>query len=1168
MTEFVHLHCHTEYSLLDGCNRIPDMVARAVELGMPALSMTDHGVMYGTVQFYKACKKAGIKPLIGCEVYVAPRGLTDRDPRLDSRPYHFTLLAQNDRGYRNLLKLVSKAHLEGYYYKPRVDRELLACHSEGIVALSGCLRGEVNCALLEGDIELARRRLGELRDIYRDNLFVELMDHGLPEQKKTNIDLIRLARDMKLPLVATNDAHYGTREDAPVQDTLVCIQTGKMLDDPARMRFFAPEFYLKTGDEMARCFGELPDALSNTLAVAERCNLELDLSTVYLPNCPVPEGHTPETYLHHLCQEGLIRLYGTSNPGQEYLERLETELQVINGKGFAPYFLIIWDFIKYAREHDIPVGPGRGSAAGSLVAYLTGITKLDPLKHGLLFERFLNPERTELPDVDTDFCVERREEVIRYCRDRYGHDKVAQIITFGRMKARAAIRDVGRVMDVPLPKVDKIAKTVPEGPKITLKDALESPEFRQLYSSDAETRKLVDLALKVEGMARNAGIHAAGVVMSSQPISNIVPLQKMNGDEVVAQFDMNDVAQVGLVKMDFLGLRNLTVINHCLKIIRESRGESLDLETIETEASRCPKAAAAYQLLADADTTGVFQLESEGMKRYLRQLKPDKFSDIVAFLALYRPGPLQGGIVDEYIRRRHGKGGPVTYPHDSLESILNETYGFFLYQEQVMLTANILAGYSMAMADELRKAMGKKKAEVMAKHRQIFVDGAVERGVNRKTAAEIFETMEKFAAYGFNKSHSAAYAVVSYQTAYLKANYRKEYMAALLTSVMSTIDKVSFFIRECQQADIEVLAPDINESRSGFTVVPAGIRWGLAAVRNVGVGAVENLIELREKEGKFKDLADLCARVDLRQVNKRVLEGLIKSGGLDSFGETRATLIEYLDACLEHGQWAQREAQTGQFVLFESLTPSNTSFREIACKTPPEFPKRTLLDMEREMLGVYLSDSPLTEVSEVLKRSTTHRVADLKFDDAGKQVTVGGMVTSMRKILTRFKTSMAFLQLEDFSGSIEVSVRPQTYEKVSSLLDEGLLILVRGKVEVRQRQGGSEVEEDIPSEEVKLQAEDVLSLERLADTGRDQNGKGAKPGVHIRVQLFQSDSLPQLRNLLLKYRGGQNVFLHLSSPQGETVMQLSETFTVRPSDEFARDVRSLLGQEALWAEAS
>jgi DNA polymerase-3 subunit alpha len=1163
-TPFVHLHCHTEYSLLDGCNKIPDMVARAKELGQPAVAMTDHGVMCGAIQFYKECKKQGVKPLIGCELYIAQRGMHDKEAGKDNRPYHFTLLAQNRTGYKNLLAMVSRAHMEGYYYKPRADRALLEKHSEGIIALSGCLRGEVNDALLDDNFDLAKRRLGELRDIYKDNFFVELMDHGIPEQKRTNVELIRLARSMNLPLVATNDTHYGLKSDASVQDTLVCIQTGKLLNDTNRMKFFAPEFYLKSGDEMARAFSGLEEALTNTLEVADRIDLDLDLDSIYLPDFPVPEGFTPESYLRKLCAEGFLRLYGTDNPGSEYLERLEVELEVINGKGFAPYFLIVADFIGYAREQGIPVGPGRGSAAGSLVAYLTGITKLDPLKHSLLFERFLNPERTELPDVDTDFCVERRGEVIDYCRRKYGSDKVAQIITFGRLKARAAIRDVGRVMDIPLAKVDKIAKTVPEGPNVKLKDALASAEFAKMVEEDAETRQVVDLALKIEGMARNAGVHAAGVVMASVPISEIVPLIAMN-NEPVSQFDMTDSAYAGLVKMDFLGLRNLTVIENCLRMIEKTRGFRPDLDSLGFDDP------ATFQLLCDADTNGVFQLESDGMKRYLKMLQPDKFSDIVAFLALYRPGPLQGGVVDDYIRRRHGKGGPVEYPHPMLESILSETYGFFLYQEQVMLTANVMGGYTMAMADGLRKAMGKKKMEEMVKHREIFTQGAVERKVDKKVAGDIFDTMEKFAAYGFNKSHSAAYAIVSYHTAYLKANYRPEYMAALLTSVISSLDKVSFFIKECTNSGISVLPPDVNESTLDFNVVPAGIRWGLAAVRNVGANAVENIIAARESGGPFKDLVDLCNRVDLRMVNKRVLEGLIKAGGMDCFKETRATLLNNVELAHEHAQRAQREAETGQFSLFESLAPSNATFEDLRPRRSPEFPKRELLAMEHEMLGIYLSDSPLSEVREVMKKHVTHQLAKLTPSDAGKQVKVAGMINSVRKIMTRFNTPMAFVELEDFSGTMEVTVRPAHFEKASALLTPGSLVLVSGRAEVRERRGAvEEDEEEIPSEEVKVQGEEFIGLDSLSvGDGTADNGGSRKPlpGVHIRVQLFQSDTLPELRSVILKHRGDEDVYLHLCSPKGETVMNLAPTFSVKPDADFEREVASLLGEGALWVKA-
>jgi len=1161
---YVHLHCHTEYSLLDGCNRIPEMVARAQEMGMPALAMTDHGVMSGAVTFYKACKKAGIKPLIGCEIYMAQRGRHDREPRKDDRPFHLTLLAKDREGYRNLTQLVSAAHLEGYYYKPRADRELLARHSKGLVALSGCLRGEVNDALMQDDPRLAAERLGFYRDVFGEDLFVELMDHGLPEQRKTNPELVRLARDFGLKTVATNDAHYLTRDDASLQDVLVCIQTGKNLDDQGRMKFFAPEFYLKSGEEMLRTFNWVPEAVHNTLEVAERCQLEMDLESVYLPSFPVPGGGTAEDYLRELCREGFIERFGNPDPGPEYQARLQTELDVIIGKGFADYFLLVWDFIRYSRSQGIPVGPGRGSAAGSLVAYLIGITQLDPLPHQLLFERFLNPERTELPDIDTDFCVERRGEVIEYCRQKYGTDRVAQIVTFNRMKARAAIRDVGRVLGVPLPDVDRIAKAVPADLKVTLESALEAPDFRAMYDGDPTCRKLVDLARRCEGLARNAGIHAAGVVIASQPLSELVPLQRMNGDEVVCQFDMNDSATVGLVKMDFLGLRNLTVINDCLRNIERSRGEKLNLDNLTFDDP------ATYELLGNADTNGVFQLESDGMKRYLRSLKPDRFSDVVAFLALYRPGPLKGGVVDEFIRKRHGKGGEIVYPHPKLEPILKETYGFFIYQEQVMLTANVLAGYTMAMADSLRKAMGKKKMDVMEKHRKIFVDGAVERGVDAKVAADIFVTMENFAAYGFNKSHSAAYAVVTYQTAWLKTHYRPEYMAALLTSVMSNIEKVSFFIAECSQSGLEVLRPDVNESGPEFTVVPAGIRWGMAAVRNVGRGAVDCLVAAREKEGPFQDLADLCARVDLRQVNKKVLEGLIKAGAMDGFGETRATLLANLDCCLDHGQRVQKEAQSGQFGLFDEGDLGRTTFAEVCKLRENEFDKRVLLDMEKEMLGIYLSDSPLSEYRELLTRYSTHRIADLSSLGAGASVAIAGMVTSVRKIVTRFKTQMAFLQVEDFSGTTEVTLRPQAYEKFSSLCVDGAIVVAKGVTEVRQARQARDEEEDeeAPAEEVKLTADEMLSVEKMAANSAGARNlsdlEGRFRGLNIRVQLFQGDSLSRLRDILLRHRGAREVFLHLESPQGTTVLHLPEAFGVEDGPRLVGEVEDLLGRETVW----
>lgn len=1200
---FVHLHVHTEYSILDGCNRIGPLVARAKELGMPALAITDHGVMGGALAFFRACKDAGIKPLIGCEVYVAPRGRGDREFHKDNRYYHLTLIAKDREGYSNLTQLVSAAYLEGFYFKPRVDHELLKRYSKGLVCLTGCLRGEVNDALLQDNYALAKERLLFLKECFGEDLFVELMSHGLEEQERTNPSLIRLSQECGLLAVATNDAHYLKREDAEIQDILICVATGKRLDDEKRMKGLPSEFYLKSRAEMLEAFSFFPEAVDNTLKVAERCDLDIDFDTVYLPKFPVPDGRTSEEYLKELCQKGLIERFGTLHPEQKYLDRLDKELDVIIGKGFPDYFLLVWDFINWSQRHDIPVGPGRGSAAGSLVAYLIGITQLDPLPHDLLFERFLNPERTELPDIDTDFCVDRRGEVIQYCRERYGNDRVSQIATYGRMKAKNAVRDVGRVMGIPLADVDKLTKAIPDGLKVTLKSALaESADLQAMYDGNAQYHKLIDEARRCEGVIRNTGIHAAGVIISSRPLGELVPLQRGPKGEVVVQYDMSDSASVGMVKMDFLGLRNLTIIHNCLKTIKYARGIDLDMSKI----SYADKAT--YKLLCDADTNGVFQLESDGMKRYLRMLKPDRFTDIVAFLALYRPGPIKGGVVDDFIARRHGSG--VAYPHPKLEPILADTYGFFLYQEQVMLTAAILAGYSMAMADKLRKAMGKKKLDVMAKHRKIFVEGAVERGCDAQTAADIFLTMENFAAYGFNKSHSAAYALVSFQTAYLKTHYRPEYMAALLTSVMSTIERVSFFINECRESGVPVLGPDVNESITAFTVVNGAVRWGMAAVRNVGENAVEGLVAVREKGGKFKDLLDFVSRVDLHQVNKKVLEGLAKSGALDCFGVNRATLLANLDNLVEYGQRKQRESRTGQFGLFDGLVEEQASVEEVLSQHADEFSRRVLLEFEREMLGIYLSGSPLDEYKDIMSTRVTATVADLVKKPANSYVTVGGLVLSMRKIMTRFKKPMAFVQLKDATGTVEVILRTTVFERCGAALEDGAsVLLVRGRVEFEERKlqasaddasAGSDdasesedsASDDADSEAadgeaadgeatadnsvveepeveivVKLSADEVTSVDELAERLAAQQRRkqtSRHRGLHLVLQPFQADRMVQVRDLLLRYRGVQPVFVHVQSPGAKTVVEAE--IRVKAVPELLSEVRSLLGSEACWSE--
>ncbi|HEY4002747.1 MAG TPA: DNA polymerase III subunit alpha, partial [Candidatus Xenobia bacterium] len=858
--EFVHLHLHTEFSLLDGFCRLKPLIARASELGFPALAVTDHGVMYSAVNFYEMAAAANIKPILGCEVYLATRTRHDRHPQLDSAQRHIILLATNDEGYRNLIKIVSMASLEGYYYKPRADKELLRQHSAGLVALSGCPRGEIPYLLRQGDEAGALRAATEYRDIFGpDRFFIELSDHELPLEKRLNPELVKIARQLDLGLVATNDVHYLHPADADAHEVLLCIGTGRTMDDARRMRFGSNQYYLKSAEEMAQVFSELPEALTNTLRVAEMCNYQMDFTTSHLPHFPVPEGHTVDTYLAKLCEDGLKQRFG-DHPGPEVRERLTYELGVIKTMGFPAYFLLIWDFINWSRQNGIPVGPGRGSAAGSLVSYLLGVTQLNPLEHELLFERFLNPGRKSMPDVDTDFCQDRRQEVIDYVTRRWGRERVSQIITFGRLKAKASLRDVGRALAMPLPQVDRIAKMVPAGPNVTLAQALELPELKAVYDGDPAGRRLIDVARRLEGMPRNASIHAAGVIISQKPVMEICPVQKMaGGDEVVAQFEMTAVDHIGLLKMDFLGLRNLTVIKDALQMIERTSGQAPDMDRISYTDEK------TFELLQEAHTSGVFQVESAGMRRYLRALKPERFADIVAMVALYRPGPIQGGVVDGYINCKHGRE-EIHYPHPKTEPILKETYGFMIYQEQVMQISNVLAGFTLAMADDLRKAMGKKNPAVMAKQRDLFVKGCVERDIEEKLAGEVFDLMEKFAGYGFNKSHSAAYAVVTYHTAWLKANHPLEYMCALLTSVMSNSDKVSFFVKECRTLGLNVLPPDVNMSQWKFSVEQQpdqswAIRFGLGAVKNVGEAVVAGMVAERE-HGPYRTLADLCRRMD------------------------------------------------------------------------------------------------------------------------------------------------------------------------------------------------------------------------------------------------------------------------------------------------------------------
>ncbi|MGB9886621.1 MAG: DNA polymerase III subunit alpha [Moorellales bacterium] len=1130
---FVHLHLHSEYSLLDGACRLEKAVAEAARQNMPALAITDHGVMYGVADFYRLAKQQGIKPILGAEVYVARRSRFDRQGQEEQSPFHLVLLARDYRGYQNLLRLVSRAYLEGFYYKPRVDRELLAEHREGLIALSACLAGEIPALFLKGREEEAVAAASWYREVFGpENFFLELQDHELAEQKRANRFLVDLARRLDLPLVATNDVHYLKREDATLHDVLLCIQTGKTLEDSKRLEFPTQEFYFKTGEEMARIFAEVPEALANTLAIAERCQVELPFGRLHLPHYPVPEGHTAESYLRHLCLEGL-KERGLLHR-EEYRRRLEYELEVIFKMGFAGYFLVVWDLVNFAHREGILTGPGRGSAAGSLVAYALGITQIDPLRYDLLFERFLNPERVSMPDIDIDFCFERRGEVLDYLTRRYGGDRVAQIITFGTMAARAAIRDVGRVLNLPLSEVDRLAKLVPAELGISLDRALEeSPELRQAYEGDDRVRQLLDFARALEGTPRHASTHAAGVVIAPEPLVNFLPLQKSPDGPVTTQFAMHVIEELGLLKMDVLGLRTLTVIGDTLKLIAQSGQQPPDLDNLSLED---PK---TYALLSSGESVGVFQLESSGMRTLLRSLRPERFEDLVALVALYRPGPLGSGMVEDFIRRKHGQV-EVKYLHPSLEPILRDTYGVILYQEQVMRIASELAGFTLGEADLLRRAMGKKKPEVLAAQRSRFLEGAIARGVDRETAAQIFDLMEYFAGYGFNRSHSAAYALVAYQTAYLKANYPVQFMAALLTSVRNHPDKVPVYIEECRRLGIEILPPDVNASLADFSIAGNAIRFGLAAVKNVGEGAIESILRARA-DGPFGSLADFCRRVDLRQVNKRVIESLIRCGAMDSLGAGRARLLAGLDACLEAGQRRQEDRLRGQLSLFDLASGREELASEVELPEVPEYSPQELLAMEKEMLGFYVSGHPLAEYRKQLAVHTNYSLAELGQVEEGTVVKVGGLVGQVRRLTTKRNEVMAAVVLEDTTGTVEVLVFPRLLESAREFLQSGQVVIVEGRTD------GAE-------EGVKILADRVRPLPRE---------NRAKVVIKLDPDC-DGQRLRALQTILLRHRGASPVYLYF--PNLEKYLQVAQAFWVEPTDDLCRELEQVAGPGAVrWA---
>ena len=1134
---FVHLHTHSEYSLLDGASRISEMVRHAVETGMPAIALTDHGVLYGAVDLYLQAKAAGINPIIGQEAYVATRSRHQKEGRADRDPYHLILLVKNLAGYRNLIKLSSLAHLEGYYYKPRIDKALLAEHTEGLIALSSCLGGEVASRLLERDEAGAEQAALEYQRMFGEDYFLEIQDHGMEEQARVNEGLARLSQRTGIPMVATNDSHYTRRDDAEAHDILLCLQTGTVTSDQKRMRFHNDEFYLKTPAEMAERFRDFPEAVANTVKIAERCHLELDTKPL-LPRFEVPRGENAEAYLRRLAEEGLKTRY--PEMGQVVRDRVETELSVIQDMGYAPYFLIVSDFIAYARANGVAVGPGRGSAAGSIVCYALGITTLDPLKHGLIFERFLNRERISMPDIDVDFDDRNRDRVIEYVGQKYGQDHVAQIITFGTMKARAVIRDVGRALDVPLREVDHLAKLVPPTLNMTLDKAIAMvPELAQA-EKDPVYERLLKNARKLEGLVRHASTHAAGIVITPEPLQQYVPLQasitrgERNGQEkrtVMTQYEMNAVQKIGLLKMDFLGLRNLSVIEDALKNLGLTRGLKLDLATIPWDD------AATFRLLQAGDTNGVFQLESAGLRRLLQDMQPTTFDDITAANALFRPGPLEGGLVDQYVKRKHGEV-EIAYLLPQLEPILKETYGVIVYQEQVMNIARQLAGFSLGEADVLRGAMGKKKKEEMAKMRAKFIEGATNRGVSESKATEIFDLMAYFAGYGFPKAHSAAYAVISYQTAYLKANYPLEYLAALLNNEAGNYDKVAAAVLDCHARDIEVLPPDVNSSEAGFTVQEGKIRYGLAVIKNVGAHAIELLLNERRRNGPFKSVLDLCVRADPREINKRVLESLIRSGATDGLGE-RGRLLASIDRVSDRAAQIISERESGQTNLFGMLPEADEMDNPAAglVSAMPPMPDDERLRGEKELLGLYLSDHPLRRIEQELHAKVDTYANQVTPDMEDYEVRIGGVIKAVRPIVTKTGKPMAFVQLEDLTATIEVIVFTRLFEESRALLLSDNVVIVRGKVDARSAAG----EDEERGEVAKIIADEILAFD---DAGHESWVRNQV--VHLDVPAeATAEQMAALQEILGRCAGPDRVVLHLQRADQAVDMDLGEKFRVQ-----------------------
>ena len=1145
MGQFVHLHIHSEFSLLDGANRIKDLPVRVKELGMDAMAITDHGVMYGAIDFYKACKKEGVKPIIGCEVYVAPRSRFDKEPGVDNKYNHLILLAKNNQGYKNLSKLVSLGFIDGYYYKPRIDLEILEKYSEGLVCLSACLAGSVNQALLNGQNEKAEEIALWHKRVFGEDYYIELQNNGIKEQVLANQKLVQLARKLDIPLVATNDAHYLKKEDAYNHEVLLCIQTGKRMSDEDRMKFDTEELYVKSPEEMIDYFKAFPDAIENTVKIAEKCNVEFEFGHTILPNYEVPEGYeTHYDFLEDLCKKGMVKRYGENIP-EEYQKRAEYELGVIKKMGYVDYYLIVWDYIHYAKTHNIPVGPGRGSGAGSILAYAIEITDIDPMKYNLLFERFLNPERVSMPDFDVDFSDEQRQEVIDYVCQKYGHDHVSQIITFGTLAAKNAIRNVGRALDISLAETDKIAKMIPNELHITIKKALEQNiELKNLYENDERIHKFLDVSMALEGMPKNTSTHACGVVITKDPVDSYVPLYVRDGQNAT-QYIMTTLEELGLLKMDFLGLRTLTVIKDTKEMVKKDHG-------IDVEFDKDMNDPKVYKLWQEGKTCGVFQFESQGMKNFMQDLKPDCLEDLIAGVSLYRPGPMDQ--IPRYVRGK--QTGQNEYTHPSLEPILNVTYGCMVYQEQVMQIVRDLAGYSLGRADLVRRAMGKKKLDVMAKEREVFIHGQVDEegnvivpgcirnGIDEVSANKIFDEMAEFAKYAFNKSHAACYAVVSYQTAFLKAYYPPEFMAAMLNSYLGNLDKVPVYIEECKSLNIEILKPSINESELKFTAINGNIRFGLGSIKNVGIQPVENIIKERNENGKFKSFTDFCERIADASVNKKCIESLIKSGAFDEFEQNRSTLLASFEGIVDTIQSTKKKGLEGQFSMFDfgatnDDVENNMDDIKYAFVEKEEFSEKELLSQEKEMLGIYLSGHPLSKLKEEIEKQTTISTRDIdaidnktnideenipelemvsgydlqkasKFRD-GQEVKIAGIITSIKKKFTKTNRIMAFVTIEDLYGQAEIIAFENAYLTAKDSLIEENIVLIKGRLSIREEEKTSIIANEITNFGVQKRKELIINITNL-DEPIKKKLRGA-------IKYFNGE----MNNIAVEVQDGENI---------------------------------------------